>query len=80
MIRTPGGTSIGLAWIAHLNPLDHDWLKAKLVALLAYILLGSIALRRGRSLVIRAGALVAALVTLSYIVAVALTRNPWPLA
>lgn len=61
-------------------PLAQPWLTAKVGALLLYIVLGSVALKRGRSKGIRAAAFLAALATFAYIVAVALSRNPWPLA
>ena len=72
------GAAIGMAWLANLNPLVHSWLLAKLIGLLLYIVLGSIALRRGRTLTVRALAFAGALFALGYIVAVALTRNPMP--
>lgn len=72
------GAAICMAWIANLNPLDHTWLLAKLIGLILYILLGSIALRRGRTLKVRAIAFAGALSAFGYIVAVALTRNPLP--
>jgi uncharacterized membrane protein SirB2 len=53
------------------------WLPAKLVGLLLYIVLGTIALRRGRSRGVRIGAAVAAIATFAYIVSVALTKSPW---
>lgn len=55
------------------------WIAAKLAGLLLYIVLGSVALRRGPSRIIRAGAFVAALLVFAYIVAVALTKQvmPW---
>lgn len=74
------GSAIGLVWTAHLNPLSHAWLTAKLTALLVYIVLGSIALRRGRTRMIRSAAFAGALLTAAYLVGVAVTRNPWPLA
>ena len=52
------------------------WLATKIVLLLVYIVLGSIALTRGRTLRIRAIAYVAALAVFGHIVATALTRNP----
>lgn len=70
--------AIGMAWIARLNPLDHAWLMAKLTGLIVYIILGSIALRRGRALKVRAVAFSGALFSFGYIAAVALTRNPLP--
>jgi uncharacterized membrane protein SirB2 len=73
-------TAIGLAWLVRANPLELPWLGAKLVALALYILLGTIALKRGRSERLRAGAFVAAVACYAYIVSVALTKNPWGLA
>ena len=61
-------------------PLAQPWLTAKVCALLLYIVLGSVALKRGRSKGIRAAAFLAALATFAYIVAVALSKNPLPLA
>jgi uncharacterized membrane protein SirB2 len=72
------GAAIGMAWVANLNPLDHPWLLAKLIGLILYIVLGSIALRRGRTMKVRALAFVGALFAFGYIVASALTRNPLP--
>ncbi len=48
-------SAISLAWIAHLDPLENFWLLGKIMALIAYIVLGYIALksqgsRRGRQL------------------------------
>jgi uncharacterized membrane protein SirB2 len=56
-------------------PFQQAWLGAKVIALLAYIILGSIALRRGKTLQSRALAFVAALLVFGYIVAVALSRQ-----
>jgi len=72
------GAAIGMAWVANLNPLDHPWLLAKLIGLILYIVLGSIALRRGRTMKVRALAFAGALFAFGYIVASALTRNPLP--
>ena len=59
-------------------PGTHAWLSAKLIAVLVYIGLGMIALRQGRSRVVRIGAWWGALAVFLYIVAVAITRNPFP--
>ena len=59
-------------WQLALTP----WLATKIVLLLVYIVLGTIALKRGRTLRIRAIAFVAALAVFGHIVATALTRNP----
>ena len=50
-----------------------------MIALLLYIGLGSIALKRGKTRAVRLSAFIAALAVFAYIVAVALTRQAWPL-
>lgn len=57
-------------------PFVHAWLTAKVLALVAYIVLGTIALKRGRTRPVRAAAFVAALATFAYIVGVARARSP----
>ena len=47
-----------------------------MLALIAYIVLGTVALKRARSKAVRAAAFALALVTAGYIVSVALTRDP----
>jgi uncharacterized membrane protein SirB2 len=66
-----------LAWFLGQVPFwNSPWLTAKVLGLLAYIVLGSVALKRGRTLRVRAAAFVAALASAGYVVAVALTRDP----
>jgi uncharacterized membrane protein SirB2 len=67
---------VSMAVIARISPLAHPWLATKIGALVVYIVLGSIALKRGRTRAIRAAAFAAALATYAYIVGVALTRSP----
>ncbi len=67
-----------LAVLTAQYPLVQPWLTAKLLALLVYILLGTIALKRGRTQAVRSLALALALVCFAYILAVALSRSPWP--
>ena len=57
-------------------PLIQPWLTAKLAALLLYILFGTLALKRARTRKRRLLAGIFALLCLSYIFAVALTRSP----
>jgi len=71
-------TGIALAITLHISPGGQPWLMAKLIGLVAYIVLGAIALRRGRTRPVRAAAFAAALVVFAYIVAVALTKTPLP--
>ena len=65
-----------LAWFLQQYPFVHPWLTAKTVGLLAYIALGMVALRRGRSKRTRAVCFVLALAAAGYVVSVALTRDP----
>ncbi|MBP8922981.1 MAG: SirB2 family protein, partial [Thauera sp.] len=51
------------------------WVTSKVFGLLAYILLCSVALKRGRTLGMRVAAFVAALLVYAWIVSVALTKN-----
>ncbi len=59
-----------------LNPLSQSWLVAKFAGLVLYILLGSVAIRRGPTLRIRALAFVAAVSAYAYVVGVALAKSP----
>ena len=69
-------SALWLAWHVGQYPFVHGWVTAKVLALLAYIVLGSMALRRGRTKAVRAAALAGALVAAGYIVSVAITRDP----
>ena len=69
-------SAIALAWVGGFNPFQIPWLEAKLAGLVLYILVGTIALKRGRTRRVRAAAFALALLTYAHIVAVALTRNP----
>lgn len=59
---------------------DHPWIIVKLIGLLAYVVLGTIALKRGRTKRARVRAFVASLFLFGYIVFVAVTKMPWPFA
>lgn len=59
-------------------PFQQSWLTAKVIALVVYILLGKQALRAGLSWQKRLPWFGAALLSIAYIFAVALKRNPWP--
>lgn len=67
---------VTMAVLAHISPFAQPWLGTKIGALLAYIVLGSIALKRGRTGAVRGAAFAAAIGTYAYIVGVALTRSP----
>lgn len=69
-------SALGLVWMLRVSPFVVPWLAAKLVGLIVYIVLGSIALKRGQTKRVRALAWVAALLTFGYIVSVAITKDP----
>jgi len=72
-------SALGLAFLLGQFPFSDDWLTAKFFGLVTYILSATVALRRGRTKRFRLMALAAAWAAFAYIVAVAVTRNPWPL-
>ncbi|MBM5571706.1 MULTISPECIES: SirB2 family protein [Deefgea] len=71
---------VSLAVMLGLKPSETPWIMAKLIALIVYIGLGTIAIKRGKTLAIRASAFVAALATFGYMIAVAVTKTPIPWA
>jgi uncharacterized membrane protein SirB2 len=56
-------------------PLINSWLTAKFCALILYIILGTIALKRGRTKPIRIAAFGASICVFAFIVVVALSNN-----
>lgn len=68
--------AVSLAWLARLSPWTDSWLTAKVVALVIYILLGVRALGRNTPHKQRLPFFVAALLSVAYIVGVALTHSP----
>ena len=65
-----------LAWLLGQYPFVHGWLTSKVLGLLAYVALGTIALKRGRTKGVRAAAFAGALLAVAWVVSVALTRDP----
>lgn len=59
-------------------PFVQDWLTAKVIALVVYILLGMVAMRFGKTRRIRITAWALAVLVFGYIVAVALSRSAIP--
>ena len=70
--------AISMLFVADINPLNQPWILAKIIGLLAYIGLGTIALKRGKTKTIRVMALIAALGVFGYIMAVAMTKQVIP--
>lgn len=73
-------SALVMLWMLKLNPLQHAWLVAKIMALLVYIALGIVALNTRHPKSHRLISAITALIVYSYIVSVALTRNigGWP--
>ncbi|MDE2585751.1 MAG: SirB2 family protein [Betaproteobacteria bacterium] len=69
------GSALGLAYVTAQYPFVQGWLTAKVLGLLAYILCGTVALKRGRSKAVRLSFFVLAVLVFAYIVSVALSRN-----
>lgn len=69
-------SGIALVSILQINALSEPWLLAKFAGLIAYIVLGTIAIKRGPTLQIRLIAFVGALSLFAYIVGVAMTKSP----
>ncbi len=67
---------VAMLSMLHLNPFTQSWLLAKFAGLLAYIVLGSIALKRGKTKQTRTVAFVGAVAAFAYVIGVALTKSP----
>lgn len=72
-------SALMLTTIIHQYPFANGWLTAKVVLLTAYVVLGSIALKRGRTRSVRIAALAAALLTVAFLVSVARAHHPFGL-
>ena len=70
-------SAIGLTFMIQQWPLRNEWLTAKVIGLLVYIVLGTIALKRGPTRAIRIGAFFAALAVFAWIVVTARLHTPW---
>ena len=73
-------SAVALAVWSSQYPLVQGWLTAKVLGLLVYIVLGTIALKRGATKGIRGAAYVAAVLVFLYIAGVARSKNPLFLA
>ena len=70
------GSGIAMLVLLSLNPLSQSWLLAKFAGLIAYILLGSVAIRRGLTQQVRLLSFVGALSAFAYVVGVAFSKSP----
>ncbi len=71
-------SAIGLMVILSQYPVVNAWLSAKVVALVAYVALGTMALKGQKSALQRFGFLALALLCIGYMASVALSKNPMP--
>ncbi|WP_043531403.1 SirB2 family protein [Litchfieldella xinjiangensis] len=70
------GLGIALMIMLSFWPHQHPWLAAKLLGLVLYILLGTIAIKRGRSPAGRAVAAILAVLVFVYIIGAAIRHHP----
>ena len=71
-------SGIGLAVLSQQYPLVHGRPTAQFFALILYIVLGTLALKRGKTRGQRVVAWIAALLVFGYMVAVAIAHDPFP--
>jgi uncharacterized membrane protein SirB2 len=71
-------SAIALTWQLGLSPLTQPWLAAMIIAVPFYIGIGTIALKRGKTMRIRFVAWLMAQAVFIYIASVAATHNPAP--
>ena len=72
-------SAIAMAVMIRQYPFAAPWLTAKVVGLVVYIGLGTVALKRGRTKRMRIVAWIAAQIVFLYIVSVAVLKRPLPL-
>lgn len=70
-------SALALVAILHAYPFAQAWLTAKVLLLVVYIALGTLALNRGRTRAVKVGCFFAALAVYLLIISIARTRNPW---
>ena len=69
-------SGVGMVMLTSVALLQTGWLQTKLALLVAYVLLGTVALKRGRTKPLRVAAFAGAVLTFAYIVGVALAKSP----
>jgi len=72
-------SGIMMAFLLGFSPLESHWLAAKIAGLLLYIVLGAVALKYGRGMLLKRICFIAALIVFAYVAAVARTMDvmPW---
>ena len=69
-------SALTLSWLLRQYPFVHAWLTVKVIALIAYIVLGSLALKRAPTMLSRAVFFGLAVLTFLFIVSVAWAHHP----
>ena len=69
-------SALMLTTVIHQYPFTTGWLTTKVLLLVAYVVLGHYAIKRGRTKAVRATAFVAALLVLGFLVSVARAHHP----
>lgn len=72
-------SAIALVFITSQYPGPATWINAKIIALVLYIVLGTIALKRGKTMGIRVISWCLALLTFAYIFTVAFSKSALPI-
>ena len=67
---------VAMLSMLHLNPFTQSWLLAKFAGLLIYIVLGSIAIKRGKTKRTRTVAFAGAVAAFAFVIGVAVTKSP----
>ncbi len=63
--------------VMKLWPTEHPWLATKLIALVVYILLGTFAIKRGKTKIVKWGTGILAILVYVYMINVAISHNPY---
>ena len=69
--------AIYLAWTIQLHPFNSAWIAAKVIALIAYILLGTVVIKGKGPFAFQLGAYISAILCFGYIVSAAVTKSAW---
>lgn len=69
------GTALTMVFWSAQYPFVLEWLTVKVLAVLAYIVAGAVALKRGKTKRIRTAAFIVAILLFAFIVKIALTRQ-----
>lgn len=66
-----------LMLVSILHPLGQTWLRVKLLLLVVYVVLGMLALKRGRTRTVQVACYILALAVFAFLVSIARAHDPW---